>query len=163
MIDPKVLKRAQQLADQHDLTVQTIDKRRPWGGEFIFDAGQVKVFAKAFMPTFNLAKYGGRLAQPKFLFVAPGKRLSWQYHCRRGELWTVIEGPVGVITNHTNEQPAAKELQTGASVELMPLDRHRLVGLKNWAIIAELWLHTNTAKPSDEADIIRVEDDFGRK
>ena len=39
---------------------------------------------------------------------------------------------------------------------------HRLVGLSNWGIIAEIWQHTDPEKPSDEEDIVRVQDDFGR-
>jgi mannose-6-phosphate isomerase len=163
VIDPGVRKRAEQLVKQHGLTVGKVDDKRPWGGEFLFGNDQLKDFAKAFMPGFILAKYGGRLTQPKFLFLAPGKRFSWQYHHRRGELWTVVEGPVGVLLSQTDEQPPVKQLQTGDIVELMPLTRHRLTGLENWSIVAELWLHTNTAKPSDEADLVRVEDDYGRR
>ena len=163
MIESKISKQAQDLVAEHGFKVKEIDNKRPWGGEFVFAQEDLKAFAKAFMPDFNLSKYGGRLTQPKFLFLAPGKRLSWQYHTRRGELWTVIEGPVGVITSQIDEQPPEKTLEKGDSMELMPLMRHRLVGLDGWGIVAELWSHTNTAKPSDEADITRVEDDFGRR
>jgi len=29
-------------------------------------------------------------------------------------------------------------------------------------MIAEIWQHTDAAQPSDEDDIVRVQDDFGR-
>jgi hypothetical protein len=29
-------------------------------------------------------------------------------------------------------------------------------------MIAEIWQHTNADQPSDEDDIVRVQDDFGR-
>jgi hypothetical protein len=41
-------------------------------------------------------------------------------------------------------------------------ERHRLVGLDAQAIIAEIWQHTDASHPSDEDDIVRVQDDFGR-
>jgi mannose-6-phosphate isomerase len=37
-----------------------------------------------------------------------------------------------------------------------------LLGTKGWGIIAEIWRHTDAANPSDEDDIVRVQDDFGR-
>jgi hypothetical protein len=41
-------------------------------------------------------------------------------------------------------------------------ERHRLVGLDVQGVIAEIWQHTDANHPSDEDDIIRVQDDFGR-
>lgn len=41
-------------------------------------------------------------------------------------------------------------------------ERHRLVGVDEWGIVAEIWQHTDAAHPSDEDDIVRVQDDFGR-
>ena len=40
--------------------------------------------------------------------------------------------------------------------------RHRLIGLDDWAIIAEIWQHTEKDNPSDEDDIVRINDDYGR-
>ena len=40
--------------------------------------------------------------------------------------------------------------------------RHRLIGLDGWGIVAEIWRHTDAENPSDEDDIVRVQDDFGR-
>jgi mannose-6-phosphate isomerase len=41
-------------------------------------------------------------------------------------------------------------------------ERHRLIGLDTWGIIAEIWQHTDVASPSDEHDIVRVGDDYDR-
>jgi hypothetical protein len=41
-------------------------------------------------------------------------------------------------------------------------ERHRLIGLNEWGIIAEIWQHTDATHPSDEDDIVRLQDDFGR-
>jgi len=39
---------------------------------------------------------------------------------------------------------------------------HRLIGLYETSVVAEIWQHTDATHPSDEDDIIRVQDDFGR-
>ena len=41
-------------------------------------------------------------------------------------------------------------------------ERHRLVGLENWGVVAEFWQHTDPDHPSDEDDIVRVQDDYKR-
>ena len=41
-------------------------------------------------------------------------------------------------------------------------ERHRLIGLEGWGIVAEIWQHTDPENPSDEDDIVRLQDDFGR-
>jgi hypothetical protein len=40
--------------------------------------------------------------------------------------------------------------------------RHRLVGLGDWGVLAEIWQHTDLQNPSDEEDIVRLQDDYGR-
>jgi mannose-6-phosphate isomerase len=100
--------------------------------------------------------------QPKFLMVAPGKRLSWQYHHRRAEVWRVMTGPVGVMDSLTDEPGPVRTLAAGDMVTMAVEQRHRLIGLDDWGVVAEIWQHTDAAQPSDEADIVRVSDDFGR-
>ena len=41
-------------------------------------------------------------------------------------------------------------------------ERQRLIGLDEASGVAEIWQHTDANHPSDEEDIIRVQDDFGR-
>jgi mannose-6-phosphate isomerase len=50
----------------------------------------------------------------------------------------------------------------GTTVSLKKGERHRLVGVEEWGIIAEIWQHTDIKNPSNEDDIVRVQDDFGR-
>ena len=50
----------------------------------------------------------------------------------------------------------------GDQIHLKQGERHRLIGLKKQGLIAEIWLHTDPDHPSDEEDIVRVQDDFGR-
>jgi len=41
-------------------------------------------------------------------------------------------------------------------------ERHRLVGLDDWAVVAEIWVYEVPGHPTDEDDIVRVRDDYGR-
>lgn len=144
-------------------TIVDQDRERPWGGFFVIDEAQAQEFANTYFdhqPVDKL-KISGKLS-PKILIVEPGKRLSWQYHHRRAEIWRVIEGPVGVITSETDEQGPLKTYEAGDQITLQQGERHRLVGLDNWGVLAEIWRHTDARNPSDEDDIVRVEDDFGR-
>ena len=62
----------------------------------------------------------------------------------------------------TDEEGELVVYQVGETIKLAQGERHRLIGLDKQAIIAEIWQHTDAAQPSDENDIIRVQDDFGR-
>ena len=42
-------------------------------------------------------------------------------------------------------------------------ERHRLIGLNEASVVAEIWQHTHANNPSDEENIIRVQDDFERQ
>ena len=50
----------------------------------------------------------------------------------------------------------------GDQVKLGQGERHRLIGLTDYGIVAEIWQHTEKV-PSDEEDIVRVQDDFKRE
>lgn len=52
--------------------------------------------------------------------------------------------------------------EDGNMVEMELGTRHRLVGLDDWGIVAEIWVHRFPENPSDEEDIRRISDDFGR-
>jgi hypothetical protein len=53
-------------------------------------------------------------------------------------------------------------LNVGATVTLLQGERHRRVGLEDYSVVAEIWQHTYADNPSDENDIVRLQDDFGR-
>jgi mannose-6-phosphate isomerase-like protein (cupin superfamily) len=93
--------------------------------------------------------------------VKPKAKLSWQYHNRRAEIWQVYKGSVGIVQSETDVENEMQTYKPGNQIKLNQGVRHRLIGLDNYGIVAEIWQHTN-AIPSDEEDIIRVQDDFGR-
>jgi mannose-6-phosphate isomerase len=149
----------------HDLGLKVVasDFQRPWGGFFVIDEAQAGVFAKHFFPEVKLddLRLGGKLS-PKILVTQPSKRLSWQYHHRRAEIWRLVAGEAGVVTSATDEQGPVKEMRIGDIVRLDKGQRHRLVGTNSWGMVAEIWQHTDHENPSNEDDIVRLQDDFGR-
>lgn len=144
-------------------TIVSKDDNRPWGGFFVIDESQAQEFANRFFDSldFSSLKKTGQLS-PKILIVAPEKRLSWQYHYRRAEIWHVIQGQVGVKRSKNDTEGELEILNVGDTITLQQGERHRLIGLNDYAVIAEIWLHTDANHPSDEVDIVRVQDDFGR-
>ncbi len=139
------------------------DFERPWGGFLVIDENQAQEFANKFFDGINIKslKIGGKLS-PKILIVKPNSKLSWQYHHRREEIWKVFKGKVGVSRSHDNEQSPIIKLVQGDMVKLGKGERHRLMGLDDYAVLAEIWQHTDSNNPSDENDIVRLDDDYGR-
>jgi len=152
----------EQLLLDEGLRIVSKDMDRPWGGFFVIDEAHAEAFMKIFFPGENPAQFAGKKISPKMLLVAPGMRLSWQYHHRRAELWRVYEGEVFVMMSDTDDETEPKKYVPGDLVRLKQGERHRLIGAEGWGIVAEIWQHTDPQNPSDENDIVRVQDDFGR-
>ncbi len=148
----------------HNLRISESDTERPWGGFFVIHERDSQKFADIYfdgLSTDNL-KVSGKLS-PKILVIAPDKRLSWQYHHRRSEIWQVHSGSIKVITSHDDTEREETTLKGRERIELYQGQRHRIVGTDDYAIVAEIWIHTDVDNPSDENDIVRVQDDFNRK
>ena len=159
----KVFKKYETKVEKLGFRIDKQDRTRPWGGFFVIDESQAPLFIETYFPHLSLADFAGyNKLSPKILLVAPHKRLSWQYHFRRAEIWKVVGGVAGVVISETDEQTEVQKLPLGTIINLPKGQRHRLVGLDDWGIIAEIWQHTDPENPSDEDDIVRVQDDFGR-
>ena len=139
------------------------DFERPWGGFLVISEEQSQEFADQFFEGIDIEnlKIGGKLS-PKILIVKPNSKLSWQYHKRRSEIWGVYKGEVGVSRSFDNNQKPLKKFTPGDQIKLKKGERHRLIGLNNYAVLAEIWQHTDPNNPSDENDIVRLSDDYGR-
>ena len=139
------------------------DFERPWGGFLVIDEDQAQDFSNQFFKGINIEelKISGKLS-PKILIVNPESRLSWQYHNRRAEIWRVYKGEVGIIRSDDDSQNEIEIYREGDQITLKQGERHRLIGLDNYGVVAEIWQHTDKNDPSDEEDIVRVQDDFGR-
>lgn len=109
-------------------------QERPWGGWSVLEEGD-----------------GFKV---KRLEVLPGRRLSYQTHQFRSELWIVVAGTATcVIDGETVEAPA------GACVTVGVGSAHRICNQHDdLLVIVEVQRGTYTG----EDDICRLEDDYGR-
>ena len=136
------------------------DLMRPWGGFYYISPVDLERFIREYFP--NIIIDIKQSLSPKILIIDKGKRLSWQYHNRRKEIWSVLKGPVGIVRSFDDNESNTIIAQTGEIIIIEKLERHRLVGLDVQAIVAELWWHIDKNNLSDENDIIRLQDDFKR-
>ena len=82
----------------------------------------------------------------KIIEVMSGHRLSYQYHEKRSESWTIIEGE-GILTLDGKKI----ELQRGDIIKIPEKAKHRIV-----------FVEVQTGSYFGEDDIIRIEDDYLR-
>lgn len=146
------------------LRIDRYDLNRPWGGFYVLDENQAQEFADIYFEGLDVGplRVSGKLS-PKILLVKPETRLSWKYHHSRAETWRVVQGPVGIVRSATDDEGELLSYEAGETVVLEKGERHRLIGLENWGVVAEFWQHTNPDHPSDEDDIVRVRDDYAKK
>lgn len=158
----KIFGHISEYLNKHQIDTVTTDQRRPWGGFFVISDNSLQTFASLFFPDITISDYAGLKLSPKILVVKPGERLSWQYHNRRSEIWTIVSGEVGIVISNDDALTPVKIFKPGDTISIEKGTRHRAEGLKEWGIIAEIWQHTYVDDPSDEEDIIRIQDDYGR-
>ena len=139
------------------------DFKRPWGGFLVIDESQAQDFVNTFFDGIDIEtlKMEGRLS-PKILIVNPKSKLSWQYHQRRAEIWNVYKGKIGISKSMDDQEKPMTVLNENDQIKINKGERHRLIGLEDYALISELWQHTDPDYPSDENDIVRISDDYGR-
>lgn len=159
----KIFEDTQKSLTSLSIRVSNIDSTRPWGGFFVIDENDATAFINNFFPEVDKDELQKGKLSPKILFVAPEKKLSWQYHHRRAEIWKLIKGEAAIIRSETDEEGPVTTLVVGETIRLKQGERHRLIGKEGWGVVAEIWIHTDPGFPSDEEDIIRINDDFGRK
>ena len=149
---------------KHNLMIDSYDHSRPWGGFFVIKEEDAQRFSNIYFDGFDVdsLRKAGKLS-PKILLVKPKARLSWQYHHKRAETWRVISGPVGVIRSFDDVQKTMITHQKGDVITLKKGERHRLIGLDTWGVVAEFWQHTDAMSPSNEDDIVRLQDDYARE
>ena len=108
-------------------------EKRPWGSfEVLYNDTNYKI---------------------KRLIIEPGKRISYQYHNQRSEFWVVVRG-YGKFT----QDDCVRLVEEGDTIHIPIGSHHRIenTSAEN-LIIAEVQLGV-----CDEADIIRINDDFNR-
>ena len=91
----------------------------------------------------------------KRIYVKPGQRLSYQYHHKRQEAWTVVSGVARITLNGTTH-----DYEPGQTV-LIPLGvKHRMANPSEEQDMILVEVQTGTYFGED--DIVRVEDDYDR-
>ena len=90
----------------------------------------------------------------KRIEVEPGKRLSYQYHLKRSEVWTIIKG-IGTITLDDE----IKEYSKGQIVTIPQGVKHRIENKGTEKIV---FIEVQTGTYFGEDDIVRIEDDYNR-
>jgi mannose-6-phosphate isomerase-like protein (cupin superfamily) len=90
----------------------------------------------------------------KIITVSPGAILSLQYHRRRCEFWIVLDPGLEITVGDRVWRPEANE---EVYIPLGAPHRLRCVGPAAGRVM-ELWLGD-----SEESDIVRLEDVYGRK
>jgi len=155
-------KEIQQEIESYGFTIVAKDMMRPWGAFLVIKEEEAQDFANRFFDGIDVdtLRVEGKLS-PKILIVKTGARLSWQYHNRRAEIWQVFKGQVGIIRSDNDTEGELVRFSEGDQVRLAQGERHRLIGLGDYGIVAEIWQHTDSI-PSDEEDIVRIQDDYVR-
>lgn len=148
----------------HGLEALEINDAKPWGIEVKIAQSQINTFVQLFFSSVTLpadltqAPYG-----PKFLFIAPEKRLSWHVHERKDAFLHVLLGPIHAYMNTDDAEVEPDLFQEGELVHIPELVRHRLGSPDvRWSLVAEISRNVFPDHPSDDEDERRISDDFGR-
>jgi mannose-6-phosphate isomerase-like protein (cupin superfamily) len=90
----------------------------------------------------------------KRITVHPGQRLSYQYHHKRSEVWTMIQG-VALITI----DDVATWYTPGQVVQIPAGTKHRIENDRAESVV---FIEVQTGSYFGEDDIVRLSDDYGR-
>jgi len=93
----------------------------------------------------------------KRITINPAQRLSYQYHLKRQEQWTVIEGDLTIVLDdriHTRGRGQSIHIPRGA--------RHRAWNETNDDVVFIEVQSYDAVKHFGEDDIVRISDDYGR-
>ena len=90
----------------------------------------------------------------KRIEVYPGCRLSYQYHHKRSEAWTIVEG-IGTVTL----DGIIKDYKPGETIFIPQGAKHRI---ENKGEKKVLFIEVQTGSYFGEDDIVRLDDDYNR-
>ena len=99
--------------------------------------------------------YDGDDCKVKRITVKPGKRLSYQYHFKREEVWQIVSGRGTVTLNEVDMNVSA-----GSLLQIDKEERHRIANIGDVPLV---FIEIQTGTYFGEDDIVRLEDDYGRK
>jgi len=148
---------------KNNLSYVSKDLNRPWGGFYVIN----EILSEEFFNLFFNIEFKNKIdfqakLSPKILVIKPNKRLSWQYHNRRSEVWSIIKGKILVSKSLDDKEVEPLKLNEKDQINIGKEIRHRIIGTDDYALVAEIWIHTDKNNPSDENDIVRLQDDYNR-
>ncbi|MXV38874.1 cupin domain-containing protein [Flavobacteriaceae bacterium Ap0902] len=107
---------------------------RPWGEYFVLDEGE----------SFKV----------KRIVVNPGQRISYQFHHKRSEVWTIVSGIGTVILDGK-----VKDYKAGEVIQIHQGMKHRIENKHNEPCV---FIEVQYGTYFGEDDIVRIEDDYNR-
>ena len=90
----------------------------------------------------------------KRIEVKIGERLSYQYHRKRSEAWTIVEG-IGSITL----DGLIKNYKKGETIKIAKGVKHRIENIGKEKLVL---IEVQTGTYFGEDDIVRISDDYNR-
>jgi mannose-6-phosphate isomerase len=90
----------------------------------------------------------------KRIVVNPGKRLSYQKHFKREELWTIVQGTATVTLDDIET-----EYNEGEVVFIPKESAHRVANTSEEPLV---FIEIQRGTYFGEDDIVRLQDDYGR-
>lgn len=90
----------------------------------------------------------------KKIMVNTGGRLSYQYHFKRSEVWTIVEGMA-----HITLDGIVKEYYVGDVAEIPQGVKHRIENRSEKPVV---FIEVQYGTYFGEDDIVRIEDDYNR-
>ena len=90
----------------------------------------------------------------KRIEIDPGGRLSYQYHNKRSEAWTIVKGSATITLNGV-----VKESSVGKTILIDQGVKHRIENKGREKVI---FIEVQTGSYFGEDDIVRIEDDYNR-
>jgi mannose-6-phosphate isomerase-like protein (cupin superfamily) len=120
--------------DNSLLEIDNNSEDRPWGKyEILLDSKYCKV---------------------KKITVNSGKRISYQYHKRRSEVWVIVSGNgIAMIDNEK------RNVTSGDIVNIEKKEKHRIECTSRDNLV---FIETQLGDYFGEDDIVRIDDDYGR-
>tara|TARA_A100001011_G_C14003293_1_gene712365 strand:- start:29 stop:379 length:351 start_codon:yes stop_codon:yes gene_type:complete len=91
----------------------------------------------------------------KRIEVDPGGKLSYQFHYKRSEVWTIVEGKGKVTLNGK-----VRDYSEGETIKIPQGSKHRIVNNTDKKVV---FIEVQTGSYFGEDDIVRIEDEYKRK
>ncbi len=93
--------------------------------------------------------YSDACCKIKYLYIQPGKNISYQYHRHRAEIWTIVQGSGKFVLDG-----ASRLLHTGDSATIAVGQWHTVQNVGDEILVIH---EIQTGKILEESDIVRKE------